>query len=91
MPLKLLTHTFELPLKHAFTISRETTEVQPTLIVELSDGTHSGFGEATTNTYYDMTLQRMQDALQSVKSLVESIDELSPESLWTVASKELQD
>jgi hypothetical protein len=47
--IKLSTHSFDLPLRHVFSISRESTSVQPTLIVELNDGTHSGFGEATAN------------------------------------------
>lgn len=91
MPLKLQTHTFELPLKHAFTISRETTTVQPTLIVELSDGTHSGFGEATTNSYYGMTLERMQTALGGVRQLVEATEELSPRELWQQVATKLED
>ena len=49
MDLKI--HTFDLPLKHEFTISRESRTVQETVIVELADGGHSGFGEATTNPY----------------------------------------
>ena len=36
--MKLQLHAFDLPLRHVFTISRESTEVQPTLIVELVDG-----------------------------------------------------
>ena len=47
--LRLLTHPYDLPLAHPFTISRSTVTVQPTLIVELTDGKHRGFGEATTN------------------------------------------
>jgi hypothetical protein len=46
---KLTFHEFELPLRHVFAISRDAISVQPTLIVELSDGVHRGFGEATTN------------------------------------------
>lgn len=91
MPLKLKTHTFELPLKHAFTISRESTTVQPTLIVELSDGTHSGFGEATTNGYYGMTLERMQTALEGVRQQVEAVEDLSPKALWQQVATQLDD
>lgn len=89
--MKLLTHEFDLPLKHAFTISRESTTIQPTLIVELSDGKHQGYGEATSNSYYGMTLENMQQALQRVRSVVESLDELDPESLWSEVAPRLQD
>ena len=33
----MLTHAFDLPLRHIFTISRDSTSVQPTLIVELQE------------------------------------------------------
>lgn len=88
--MKLSTHTFDLPLRHTFTISRESTDVQPTLIVELHDGRHSGFGEATTNAYYGMTLEKMQQALESVRSIVESHDQLNPEQLWAEVSEPLR-
>jgi L-alanine-DL-glutamate epimerase-like enolase superfamily enzyme len=88
---KLLTHEFDLPLQHSFTISRESTTVQPTLIVELSDGTHQGYGEATSNSYYGMTLENMQQALARVRPVVESIDRLEPESLWNEVAPQLQD
>ena len=90
-PMKLSTHTFDLPLRHTFTISRESTDVQPTLIVELNDGQHSGYGEATTNTYYGMTLEKMQQALESVRAVIEAQQPLDPEQLWAEVSGPLQD
>ncbi len=89
--MKLLTHEFELPLRHAFTISRESTSLQPTLIVELTDGKHRGYGEATSNAYYGMTLEKMQQALETVRSIVESIDRIEPASLWNEVAPRLQD
>ena len=68
MDLKI--HKFDLPLKHAFTISRESTTVQETVIVELTDGGHSGFGEATTNPYYNVTVSTMSRALERVRPLL---------------------
>jgi L-Ala-D/L-Glu epimerase len=80
--LKLSFHEFELPLRHVFAISRDATKVQPTLVVELSDGTHRGFGEATTNRYYGVTLQRMRNSLEAVRGLVEGTTGLDPPKLW---------
>jgi len=88
---KLSTHTFDLPLRHTFTISRESTDVQPTLIVELNDGEHSGYGEATTNSYYGMTLENMQQALETVRSIVEAQDEIDPIQLWSTVHGPLRD
>ncbi len=65
--IELKLHRFDLPLKHTFTIARGSREVQPTLIVELTDGTLRGFGEATTNPYYDVTYESLTDALNSVR------------------------
>ena len=67
--IRLRTHQFDLPLRHPFTISRGTVTAQPTLIVELDDGQHQGFGEATTNDYYGMTMPRMLDALEQVREV----------------------
>ncbi len=89
--MKLSTHTFDLPLRHTFTISRESTDVQPTLIVELNDGQHSGYGEATTNTYYGMSLEKMEQALESVREVVEAQQPLDPEQLWAEVSGPLHD
>ena len=89
--LQLLAHQYRLPLRHPFTISRSTVSEQPTLIVELSDGRYSGFGEATTNDYYGMTMSRMVESIQRVVDLVESIDELDPPALWRSACEQLGD
>ena len=89
--LQLITHQFDLPLKHPFTISRSTVSVQPTLIVELSDGIHRGFGEATTNDYYGMTMERMIRAVEKVRSVVEQVTHLDPPSLWRLTHEQLPD
>jgi L-Ala-D/L-Glu epimerase len=88
---KLLSHAYELPLRHTFTISRESTSAQSTLIVELADGHHRGFGEATTNSYYGMTLEKMRAALERVRPIVESVGQLDPPALWEAVAPELLD
>ena len=80
--MKLQIHTFDLPLRDTFTISRESHDVQPTLIVELSDGTHSGFGEATANPYYQMTVERMRKIVESVRPDIENYSFGTPEDTW---------
>ncbi len=61
------------------------------MIVELSDGVHRGFGEATTNRYYGMTLSRMRHALHAVRELVEATDALDPPSLWQQVHDQIPD
>jgi L-alanine-DL-glutamate epimerase-like enolase superfamily enzyme len=81
--LKLLFHEFELPLKHVFAISRGSIAVQPTVIVELTDGAHRGYGEATTNAYYGATLVGMRTSLEAARAAVEaSKSQVEPAELW---------
>ncbi|MGI9470870.1 MAG: dipeptide epimerase [Rubripirellula sp.] len=83
--LSVVTHQYDLPLKHPFTISRSTISVQPSLIVELSDGVNHGFGEATTNDYYEMSMERMVQAIEKVRPIVEDVTNLDPQELWHLA------
>ena len=89
--MKLTIRSFDLPLKHPFTISRETTTTQPTVIVELSEGGHSGFGEATTNAYYGVTTESLTANIESVRKELDafSLVDVSPESLWAMLSIKL--
>lgn len=89
--MKLSVHQFDLPLRHVFTISRASVTIQSTLIVELADGEHQGYGEATTNKYYGMTFENMRRALDSVRADVESIDNLDPQALWLQLAPRLSD
>lgn len=56
--MKLILKQFNLKLKHTFSISRHSYNTQPTLIVALTDGVFSGFGEATSNSYYNLTVEK---------------------------------
>lgn len=75
-------HPFDLRLKHTFTIAHDSRDVQPTLIVELREGNFGGYGEATSNKYYGISIESMITALESVRQQVESYAWGSPEELW---------
>lgn len=83
-------HTFDLRLRHTFTIAHDSRDVQLTLIVALSDGDFVGYGEATSNKYYGITLESMQAALENVRSLIESYSWGTPEELWNLVFPSLQ-
>lgn len=51
-------HAFDLKLKHTFSITHESRDVQPTLIVELCWHGKSGFGEATETPYYGVSMEK---------------------------------
>ena len=89
--MQLHLHPYDLHLKHTFTIAHDSRDVQPTLIVELRDGDFSGFGEATMNNYYGVTIDGMKSALERVREAVESYVWGTPENLWEMAHPALQD
>ena len=80
--MKLILRSFDLPLKHTFTIAYASRDFQDTLIVELQQDGFRGFGEATANPYYGITIQSMTQALEKVRSLVEETDLTHPEGFW---------
>ena len=89
--MKLLIHDFELPLRHTFTISRESHSLQETVVCELQEGGLSGFGEATTNSYYRVTSKSLRASLESQRELLDGISlrDVSPEQLWSQLSAAL--
>lgn len=89
--MKLSLHPLNLNLKHTFTIAHDSRDVQPTLIMELQDGEFSGFGEATTNNYYGVTMEGMKAALEKVRPSVESYVWGTPENLWEMVYPALQE
>lgn len=87
--MKLTLHSFDLPLRHTFTISRESIDVQPTLIVELEQDGVRGYGEATTNRYYGATLEQMSAALWDVEELLATSPLEDPAQLWSTLAPQL--
>lgn len=81
--MQLRIHQFDLPLKHRFTIARGSAIVQPTLIVELVEDGHHGYGEATVNPYYGATYDAMIAAIESVRTQVEAATLTEPLVLWS--------
>lgn len=82
MAIQLSFQFYDLPLRHPFTISRYTVTVQKTVIVCLSDGVISGYGEATVNPYYNSTLERLSTSLSKIQSAIDFNSFLHPEQLW---------
>ncbi len=89
--MQLILHQFNLRLKHTFTITHESRDIQPTLIVELKDGDYSGFGEATETPYYGITIAKMIAQLEGVKQQIESYQLVDPKQFWEVMADQLLD
>ena len=83
---------YDLPLRHSFTISRYTVDVQKTMIVRIGDGEIFGYGEATANPYYHSTAEKLSSSIASVKDLVESLGGLPhPSTFWEILAPRLED
>jgi L-Ala-D/L-Glu epimerase len=80
--MELTIHTFDLRLRHTFTITHESRDVQPTVIVALHDGPHTGYGEATETPYYGVTKEKMIAQLESVRTLLAQYSFTTPQQLW---------
>lgn len=87
--MRMLLHGFDLPLRHVFTISRGSTRVSRTLIVELQQDGLRGFGEAGESSYYGATIANIQAALEAVRPRVESRPLAPPDALWEELDPEL--
>ena len=80
--MKLQLHSYDLVLKHTFTISRESRNTQPTLIVELIDDDFHGFGETSSNTYYKITMENLIDEITENQGFIESLSDATPDEFW---------
>jgi L-alanine-DL-glutamate epimerase-like enolase superfamily enzyme len=78
MQLHLTKHT--LALAHTFTISRESYDTQNTLIVHLTENGHTGYGEATSNPYYQITQSSLESEIEAIRSEIESYAFTKPET-----------
>lgn len=73
----------ELPFEYPFTISGGRTKThQPTLIVALSIGNLTGWGEAPAIAYYHVSTHEMIQVLESRKSSIEKFVFTTPERFW---------
>ena len=81
--MKLILRTYNLKLKHTFRISRKSIDFQPSLIVELQEDGFSGFGEATSNPYYNITVEILQHDIEKIRDIVEATFDETPEEFWS--------
>jgi L-alanine-DL-glutamate epimerase-like enolase superfamily enzyme len=75
-------YPFELAFEYPFTISKGTKTHQPTLIVSLSMGNLTGFGEAPAISYYNVTVDGMVAALDAKKGMIERYALTDPQRYW---------
>ena len=71
--------SYKLKLRHTFTISRESHDIQPSLIACLSLNGKTGYGEATSNPYYNITVESMTAEINAISKDIENFNFTTPE------------
>ena len=82
MKLILKAQAFKLLLRHPFTISRSTRTVQDTVIVSISDGEFTGYGEAIPYPFYGITQEKIEQSIVDCQHLIENAFGKHPNDLW---------
>jgi len=80
--MKLTYSKHQLHFWEPFKISRYTLTEQQIIIASLGDDQFTGFGEATTNPYYNVTASRLESVLEQVKDFLSHYRFTFPASLW---------
>lgn len=80
--MQLQLKNYLLPLKHTFTISRESHDSQETLIVCLSLQGETGYGEATANTYYGITIDDMHQEIEAIRDSISTFNFTTPQAFY---------
>jgi len=87
MDLQIIPH--DLKLKYPFAISRHTYYSQPNVVIRLSDGKYDGYGEATMNPYYGITIDGLVVAFEKIRGWLRSYHFTTPDQLWDDCSEML--
>lgn len=77
--MQLVLKKFTLRLKHTFSISRESHDFQDTLIVSLTKDGQTGYGEATSNPYYGITVEHMTEEITALENEINHYDFSDPQ------------
>jgi L-Ala-D/L-Glu epimerase len=88
--LQVKLHHFHLQLRHAFNIARDSYSTRDVVIVELTDGIHSGFGEAITNAYYKVTKENIVAKIDALRQKIQQYDFQNPATFWNFLSADLK-
>lgn len=80
--LTLNVHPFQLKLRHTFRITHGSRDYQPSVIISLSNGIFTGYGEATATKYYGLDQDEMIQRFNAWKPIIESTPLETAEQYW---------
>lgn len=91
-PLQLRLSDLHLPLRHPFTTANGTLESQHNLLVELSDGTHTGYGESpSSRSWPRLGADTARTVLERARPVIETTLLTTPEAFWEKMRPHLAD
>lgn len=73
---------YVLELQHTFNISRESRDFQDSLVVCLNMDGKTGYGEATSNPYYNITVASLMKEIKGIESEIQALNTIDPESFY---------
>jgi L-alanine-DL-glutamate epimerase-like enolase superfamily enzyme len=80
--MKILLSEHDMKLKYPFSISRHTYYSQPNITIELHDQGVSGYGEATLNPYYHISIDNLKSTFELMKPRLKSYKFSTPDVLF---------
>jgi L-alanine-DL-glutamate epimerase-like enolase superfamily enzyme len=80
--MKILLSEHDMKLKYPFSISRHTYYSQPNITIELHDQGVSGYGEATLNPYYHISIDNLKSTFELMKPRLKSHKFSTPDALF---------
>jgi L-Ala-D/L-Glu epimerase len=80
--MKLHVRAIRLPLRHLFRTAHGPTTVKENVLVEISDGNQTGYGEGAGMPYYGVTTAGMIANLEAARAEIESWPMADPAELW---------
>lgn len=89
--MELQFYPFELKFRHTFTISRKSKDVQPLLVIALSQDGLTGLGETADNSYYHITVPMLMEAVEAHRPFIENYRLDTPEAFWEQLYPKLKD
>ncbi|MBD0403627.1 dipeptide epimerase [Flammeovirga sp. EKP202] len=76
--MKVEVYPVDLQLRHTFKIAHDERDIQKSVIVALSDGHYTGYGEATANNFYGVSQEQIIQSIHSIEDKITALDTLSP-------------
>jgi len=80
--MKLQFFKYTLELKETFRISHSSRDFQETLIISISEGNYTGYGEAAATSYYGVSVDGMITDIQKAENVIKNNIHLTPEKIW---------